>query len=240
MVQTRDRSNAIAEIGRHNLIQNPLWVPGMDVEMRSRARGYISSLINMYPIAIEGGRGGLGDFMPTAKLYILAHGHNRLPMFKTEAGYWNADQLADLLLRDGLSLKQRDIELLVCYAGESVNTKDVAAKMMGLQTQYTAEKAAGNESHVKQLVRKYEELEKKSHPQFFENDPESLLLPLAAQLSQALRIRRFTHFRIISYKCPVAQYNPGPHVYLDLTEKGGPYGVSADDPQYTQYRAFWH
>lgn len=223
------------------LLQNVIWCPGLDDEMRSRSQRYIDALPNMYPRVLEGGKGGLVNFDPRAKLYILSHGHSRMPMFTTKAGRWTAAQLADLLVQDGLHKDQRDIELLVCHAGESVNTREGGTKLMAIAQQASAAKSQGNNNKVETLRKKFESLSaKQQQPVFFETNPEKLLLPMAAQLSQALRERRFTHFRIISYKCPVAQFSPDGHVYLDLRPKGGDWGISADSPQGSPYRVIWH
>ena len=219
--------------------QNVLWCLEMDKELSKRAQRFIEALPNMFPRALEARKGGLEAFHPTVKLYILSHGHARMPLFTSASLSWTADQVAAQLKADGLSLEQRDIELLVCHAGESVNSREGAAKLMELRDQYRRAKETGKEGKVKKLVAKYENLSaQQPQPTFFEHDPERLLLPLAAQLSAALKRRGFTHFRIISYKCPVAQYNPDGHVYLDLASKGGQWGVSADD--HPEYRVIWH
>jgi hypothetical protein len=212
----------------------------LDTELTGRAQQYIKDLPNMWPHALEGGKGGLHIFDPTAKLYVLIHGHKSLPLFVTK-GFkqgWTANQLAEQLRLDGLSLEQRDIELLVCHAGESVNTGKGAAQLAALREQNQKALQANNKSKVAELARKWEALiAKQQPPKSFEDDPEHLLLPMAAQLASALRQRKFTHFRIISYKCPVAQYSGGRHVYLDLRPKGGQWGESADD--HPIYRAIW-
>jgi hypothetical protein len=194
----------------------------------------------MWPHVLEGGKGGLQSFQPTAKLYILAHGHSRVPRFITTGSTqsWTADQLAELLLADGLSLEQRDIELLVCHAGHSVNTIKGAAQLEAVLDKRRIAREASNTSKVAALAKKFEKLAaEQKPPTFFETDPEHLLLPMAAQLASALRQRKFTHFRIISYKCPIAQYSHGAHIYLDLGAKGGKWGAKADD--HPEYRAIW-
>lgn len=244
MSSLQSRSNkldeAIKRVSRQpRFNQNVLWCPGLDPEMRGRAASIITALPNMYHQVLEGGKGGLGDFFPTVTLYILAHGHSSMPLFTTKAGTWTANQLVDLLVRDGLSHEQRDIELLVCHAGESVNTREGAAKLMNIRDQALKAKDQGKLSKFEEFKKKFAKLESQKQPAaFFETDPEKLLLPLAAQFSQALKNSGFTHFRITSYKCPVAQYNPDAHIYLNLTPKGGAWGVSADEQP--QYRVVWH
>jgi hypothetical protein len=224
----------------HFRFGNPLWCPGLDTEMTDRAKAFIEYLPDMYHTPFEYGGGGLREFRPTEKLYILAHGHAQVPLFVTEKGSWSAAQIAEMLLKDGLSKEWRDIELLVCHAGESVNTKTAGDKLLAIRTQAKAAEAIGKTGRVAQLKAKFEAFARAHNKQrFFESDPERLLVPLAAQLAMALRSLKFTHFRIISYKCPVAQYRGGPHVYLDLTLKGGDWGVSADSPKGRAYRVVW-
>jgi hypothetical protein len=216
-----------------------IWCPGLDPEMRDVGKQFITALgldVNLY----EGGKGGLDGFDPHAKLWILCHGHDRMPRFVTQKGNWSAEQLATLLAADGLPKDQREIELLVCHAGESVNSRANAQKLLGLQKKATAYTKTGKQIPAA-LQAKYKKTEAKGQrPQFFETAANGgdLLLPMAAQLSQALKAAGFTHFRLISYKAPVAQYANGKKVYLDLRSKGGAWGKAAE--LVPQYRAIWH
>ena len=55
-----------------------------------------------------------------------------MPIFRTNKTF-SATELADLLVKDGLSLDQKEIELLVCHAGESVNTEKRSNYLMKMR-----------------------------------------------------------------------------------------------------------
>jgi hypothetical protein len=204
------------------------------------ARNFVRTAPNMKQDVVHSGQRGLADLHPQSKLYILAHGHDHMPLFCNDNGTkWTASQIAGMLRDDGLSLEHREIELLVCNAGESVNTKSGSHAMMKLRSDVNWAKQRNDQAKVEQLNEEYKALaERAPAPQPFERDPERLLLPLAAQLAADLRRRGFTHFQLISYKCPVAQYvDPGGGVYLDLTSKGGSFAVPVATN--LQYRVVW-
>ncbi|MEL6330880.1 MAG: hypothetical protein AAFR38_14615 [Planctomycetota bacterium] len=214
-----------------------LWCPGLDTEMGQRGERFISAN-KWHGTILEGGKKQLGGFGPHGKLYILSHGHAQMPVFTTEKGSWTAEQLAALLEADGLAKDQREIELLVCHAGESVNSKAVGGKLMAVSQSYQDAKAANASVDSAPFKKKYDKINAKStQPTFFESEPERLLVPLSAQLADALKKKHFTNFRVTAYKCPVAQYNPGPGVFLDLTPKGGNWGEKASD--HAGYTVVW-
>ena len=141
---------------------------------------------------------------------------------------------------DGLPKAQREIELLVCHAGESVNTRANARKLLALQAKATGYKNRGK-AIPKSLKTKFAATAAKGQaPQFFESaaNAAKLLLPMAAQLTQALKDRGFTHFSVISYKAPVSQLVNGKTVYLDLSAKGGRWGTPISKAP--GYRVAWH
>jgi len=240
--QREESFRRVAQLDRGRTLQKVIWIPGsFDAEMDERATAFIQAF-GMHPQALHGGQGELGFFPPTTKLYILCHGDPNMPLFVTHAGgSWSAWQLADMLAADGLERDHRDIELLVCHAGESVNKATNGAKMMRLREEAKAARAEGNGRQLADAQKKFAGLRANAPAtQFFEVDPTRWLVPMAGQLAGALRERGFMHFRLISYKCPIAQYNPGAKVYLDLTTKGGNWGESADSPKNLKYRAIWH
>lgn len=211
------------------LQKNILWCPGLDDEMRGFAT-YFLSLPDMFDHCLQGGQRKLDNFAPGVKLYILAHGHDSMPRFVTKAGSWSAEQLAHLLVNDGLSRDHQHIELLVCNAGQSVNTRKGAAKLMEINTQARRAQDRGEACKATKLEAKFEALAtKQQKPRLFEEDPkaknkkaerkavEGLLLPMAAQLAQALKNRRFSRFYVVSYKCPVDTYADKRNgIFLDL------------------------
>lgn len=228
---TRQRSNAVTAIGMDHI-----WCPALDNEMRTAGGRYVDSM-NLYAEVLEGGRKQLEKFTPTSKLYIVCHGHSRMPLFKTGGGTWTAQQLVDLLVADGLPKDQREIELLVCHAGESVNTVENADKLLKLHGKAQALKALGKS--FASLGEKFKKTQAKGmQPSSFEGkDASKMLLPMAAQLSSSLKNAGYTHFRVISYKAAVAQYCQDGKVYLDLSDKGGAWGVCIDKKP--EYRVVW-
>ena len=232
----------VAQLDRGKDLRKVIWIPGsFDPEMDKRALIIIQAFA-MFPRVLHGGEGELRYILPTTKLYILCHGDPNMPLFVTHGGgSWSASELAKMLAEDGLRKDHQDIELLVCHAGESVNTLANGTEMMRLRSEAKAARAAGDDQRVINVRQEFAGL-RASAPasQFFEVDPALWLVPMAGQLAAALREREFKNFRLVSYKCPVAQYNPDAKVYLDLTNKGGGFAESADLPKNLKYRAIWH
>lgn len=217
------------------ITEDHIWGPIPDVEMKKRAEKYIKDF-GLHTTFQENGVCDLAKFSPHSKLYILVHGNSQMPLFQNSNGKWSASQLALMLQADGLPKDQRDIELLVCHAGESVNDKVTGSKLLKILAKFQIAKS--QDKSTKEIKDKFDEVAKKgSKPSFFESDPETLLLPMAAQLAQALKLLGYTNFRVISYKCPVAQYSQNGYVYLDLRAKGGQWGVKASD--HPTYRVVW-
>lgn len=215
--------------------EDHIWAPMPDSEIRKRAETYIADL-GLHDVVLQSGAHELSVFSPTSKLYILAHGHSQMPLFTNKNGRWSATQVAKMLEGDGLPKDQRDIELLVCHAGQSVNDKQTGAKLLRINEEVA--KAKAESRGIDKLRTRFDKTAAKgTGPAFFESNPATLLLPLAAELAQALKYQGFSNFRIISYKCPVAQFSAGGHVHLDLSSKGGKWGVRAKDNP--SYRVVW-
>lgn len=176
----------------------------------------------------------LRKFSPNATLYILAHGHSQMPVFTIAKKQWTADQLAARLVKDGLRIDQNNIVMLVCHAGESVNTKAAGEALWKLQQKNNALKAALNaipETDVRTRARI--EAQKAvvaerfgavlegphhQHATLYESarNQADLLLPMAAQLSAAFKIRGFDNFMLTSYKAPVRTMLVNGSICLDL------------------------
>ncbi len=201
---------------------NPLWCPSIDDEMRDQMKKVVRHFPTMDATLFEGGGGGLGAFPTTSKLYIMAHGHSKMPVFSCNKKVWTASQLVALLKADGLSTKWRDIELLVCHAGESVNSQAVGGKLLGIRQQVDV---VGKVTPKLQTA--WDATAKKGQaPGAFTSADQ--LLPLAAQFAQALKSGGFSTFRVISYAAPVAQNFSGGKVTLDLRPSGGEWGEPLD------------
>jgi len=203
---------------------NLIWCPSIDVEMQNNMASVMHSFPNMHQTALEGGHRQLGAFNPQSdKLYILAHGHAQMPIFRCNHQSWTANQLVKLLRNDDLPTDWRDIELLVCHAGESVNSAQVGNKLLGVHKQAVTLKAFGfaaGSGPMNKLVTKYNTVAANGQaPSAFDSGDQ--LLPLAAQFTQALKDYKFTNFRVISYAAPVAQNFMVGRVTLDMRTKGG-------------------
>ncbi len=181
----------------------------------------------------------MDKFDPSAKLYLLAHANDRLPVFMGNKQRYTPAQVADLLIADKLNKEHRDIELLVCSAGESLNTLKGHKVVMKYVNKYDLATQQCDEKKQKKVLDEYNKVSELLPPHsFFEQNPQNLLLPLAAQFCQALKDRGFTNFRVIGYKCPVSMYSEGGKVHLDLREKGGPEFPVAIDPR-SEYEVIW-
>ncbi|WP_375447327.1 hypothetical protein [uncultured Fibrella sp.] len=167
------------------------------------------------------GKRELKSFAPSGKLYIVCHGHEALPIFTNSMGKWTAENIAEMLELDGLSKEQQVIELLVCYAGLSVNSIERLKKIQALQSE-AARLGAGKEQSaaIAALVRMQKEpseLKPYSNPQ--------QVMPLANQLFNALTSRGYTKLKLISYKAKVSQAIDANGVLVDLPGYAGPKSV---------------
>jgi hypothetical protein len=220
---------------------NLIWCPSIDSEMRGQMETVISTFPHMHKTPLEGGKKELGSFTPlTDKLYIIAHGHAQMPLFTCNKKHWNATELVDLLQTDGLPTTWRDIELLVCHAGESVNSVKVGSKLLALQQMGKDLKAQGvapGSSQFTKLGKKFDAIAAKGpKPSAFTSDDQ--LLPLVAQFTQALKNKKYTNFRVISYAAPVAQNFSTGEVRLDLRKTGGEWGEPLS--KYPHLKKVWH
>lgn len=239
-----DLSAAVSERMEATRLQEAyIWCPGIDAEMQGVGANMIENL-KLHPTLHTAGA-DLSRFSVKARLHILAHGHSRMPLFTTKAGRWTADELAGMLLDCGLSTEIRHITMLVCHAGESVNTIENSRTLMDIQARFNAAKAAQDEAQKALLTEAFNQAASGARaPRFYERADDSAqaiarqseqLLPMAAQLSAAMKKLGFSHFALESYKAPVNQ-SASPMTYfggrktdagirLDLTSKVD------DDPQ---------
>lgn len=221
---------------------NSIWCPSIDKEMHDQMDVFIKNFPETNEKFLEGGARQLGDLNPlTDKLYIIAHGHSQMPIFKCDNQLWTANELVELLSADGLPANWRDIELLVCNAGASVNSVKVGNKLLAIQQQAQKLKAQGVATGSEQMDRlavkhKKAAVKGQEAPSAFTSHDQ--LLPLAAQFTQALKNHQYTHFRVISYAAPVAQYFHNGTVKLNLAANGGRWGEEAT--QYPTMMKIWH
>jgi len=214
---------------------NFVYVPdGRDTEM-----GSLANQLNYFHEfnKLSGGERTLNQVSSSDRLYLLCHGHGEMPVFcltkipESGTKSWTAGEMADLLVSDRLSKQIKEMQLLVCHAGESV--ADIKEAQFLLNLRVRAKEA--NEQHNKKLYEKLRKqydsfVKKKTPPKPFISEKQAF--PLAAQLYRELYHRGFKKLRITSYKAPVAQYIPAAkkpfRPELDLTSKGGNWGESLD------------
>ena len=133
------------------------------------------------------------------RLFIIVHGHAALPWFCSVLAdiSWTADEMAELLEKQGLPKNHKDIYLLVCYGGQSVGDKRKVGEILTLRNEAKAAEAAGDSALCQKTTKAFKDLTKRTRPGKYKNENQEL--PLAAQLAQALKDRRYKNFRIISY-----------------------------------------
>jgi hypothetical protein len=122
--------------------------PDDDLGLKAMPEGLKSTL---YQTAFVGGKGGLDKLNLNSTLYILCHGTPVAPVFDTDSGKFTAEKMAKMLQADGLRKNHRDIELLVCRAGQSVTSKAVADARLALLPKMEAAQQAGNRTELATL-----------------------------------------------------------------------------------------
>lgn len=209
--------------------QDFIWCPGIDKEMTECSENFIQHL-HLSPRLYGAGQGGLEKFGAGSTCYVLAHGHAEFPVFSTKKGKWTAEQLARMLVDSGLNPDIKFIQMLVCHAGESVNNLETGSELYRLWLAYRA--ADGNAKKQKVILAAYEEAKKKgSAPTIYhdqtvdwfqktelENEERmerqsKQVLPMSAQLTNALKQLGVNSFILTSYMAPVNQ-DAGPKEFL--------------------------
>lgn len=179
-----------------------------------------------------GGQKTLGGVGANDTLYLLMHGHGTMPLFTQrkcvvdgEANrphFWSAEEMAALLESDGLPKTHRDINMLVCHAGESLGDRAIANQLLAIQAKVPAVRK--NAVEMAALSNKYATLAAKMVPSGYSNAGQTF--PMGAQLFRELSIRGYNNLRIVSYKAPVATYfgtpsidHPDMEINLELKPK---------------------
>jgi hypothetical protein len=227
---TRGRSGAVSAADLPvDTYKSMLWCPSVDNDIKDIAKQALKKLSDMYPRLLEGGKKELAQFKPEQKLYIVAHGDPRMPIFRTDKTF-SATELADLLVKDGLSLEQKEIELLVCHAGESVNTEKRSNYLMEMRNKIVQTRTVNAEAANGLSKRLQTETRNEKAPQFYDaNNSKERELPLGAQLVQALKGHNFTNLLITCYQAPITSTFNNGVVCLDLKGKTNLAGKPMND-----------
>lgn len=244
---TRARSGAVSASDLPvDTYKYMLWCPSIDDDIKGIAKQALKKLSDIYPRLLEGGKQQLGQFKPTQKLYVIAHGDPRMPIFRTNKTF-TATELADLLVKDGLSLEQKEIELLVCHAGESVNTAERAQALMTMRNKIVETRKINTAEASLMSNRLQAETQKEKRPEFYDAEHSSgRELPLGAQLVQALKSHNFTNLLITCYQAPITSTFNNGVVCLNLTGKKNLAGdaINSSDapvtsPEGGRHRVLW-
>ncbi len=191
-----------------------VYCPGLDAEMQKGIDALLYwKWVDGASIHVGGGR-SLGNLDVHKKLYLLCHGHGAMPLFVTGAGSWTAAQLANLMVTDGLKLTHREIEMLVCHAGESITSIAASEQRMAVYHQFRKAKSNDDQKSMAHLRSKFEKLLPKGpRPSVFSHA--SQVIPMCAQLVDELKKCGFTNVRITAYKAAVSQaFDGSRQVYL--------------------------
>lgn len=223
-----------------------LWCPSVDNDIKSIAKQALKKLSDIYPRLLEGGKKELSQFNPTQKLYIMAHGDPRMPIFRTDKTF-SATELADLLVKDGLSLDQKEIELLVCHAGESVNTEKRSNFLMKMRNKILETRTVNADAATRLSNRLQSETQNEKAPEFYDaKNSSGRELPLGAQLVQALKNHNFTNLVITCYQAPITSTFHNGVICLNLKGKtnlaGDPMDqsdVPVTSPEGARRRVLW-
>jgi len=142
----------------------------------------------------------LGTVDANAKLYIICHGHQDMPLFTVGTERWTAKQMADLLESSGLKKTHREIVMLVCHAGQTLGNAAVINQRVGLQSTYDKVKNATsgkNAAKKADAINKFAELKDQASPTNFTNKDQ--VLPIVCQLIDALKAKKYEFIRMQAF-----------------------------------------
>ncbi|MFN7922660.1 MAG: hypothetical protein U0Q16_21325 [Bryobacteraceae bacterium] len=197
---------------------------------------------------VKGGSKGLGQVRAATPISIMAHGTAELAIVvkKGDPRRWTPAELAQQLEKDELQHDHRVLELLICEAGSSVNTQEIADQLEELRKQYKAEQ---NEAKKKLIEKQFKDLEKSApslapqtidqgekrvqrYVQDYSNWNATWLLPFGAALMQELKKMNYQYLRVMSYKYEIsAHFNQG-KIWVDDPNGGDRPATEADRVQW--------
>lgn len=153
---------------------------------------------------INGNTVALGTVDPMAKLYIICHGHEEMPMFTVGSQKWTAKEMADLLESSGLKKSHREIVMLVCHAGQTLGSKSVISQRTGLQSTYDKVKNSSKKKDIntkENIIEKFDQLKSQASPTTFTSKEQ--VLPMVSQLIDALKAKKYEFIRMQAFLGPV-------------------------------------
>lgn len=197
--------------------------PGDDEKAALACESAMASFAGVLRPLATGDNKQLRTLDPRTTLYFVSHGGGTRPLFRIGAQTWDAIAMANLLETAGLPKKHRQVVMLVCYAGNSVGTREEVARTEQMHRQRdklaaSAEKAKdrANYSRYGQLQGEHQEVDKriKAHsdaaiPGYFgvfegdhvpaESGTALSVLPLVAQLINELKRRGYSYIRLRAF-----------------------------------------
>ena len=153
---------------------------------------------------INGNTVALGTVDSTAKLYIICHGHEDMPLFTVGKEKWTAQQMADLLESSGLKKTHREIVMLVCHAGQTLGSEAVINQRVGLQSTYDKVKHGTSKKDAlkkAETLHEFAELQDQASPTTFTDKDQ--VLPMVSQLIDALKAKKYDFIRMQAFLGPV-------------------------------------
>lgn len=153
---------------------------------------------------ITGRTVALGTVDANAKLYMICHGHEDMPLFTVGKEKWTAKEMANLLESSGLKKTHREIVMLVCHAGQTLGDKAIINKRIGVQKDYDKVKnKTGNKSETKKenCVNEFNKLKSETSPTDFNSAGQ--ILPMVSQLIDALKAKKYDFIRFQAFMGPV-------------------------------------
>jgi len=180
------------------ITRSVLWLPKLPIDDKDMVKGIAKAIegLGLHETPLIAGSRKLGEVGPDKKIYLMAHGHEKLAGVTIDKGFWTATEVAKLLIDDGMKADHGVLELLVCWAGASIGDAAYVQENMNVRAQWKAGKAEASA-----LQERFNDM-----PRPGEFTSASQLIPFAATLMGALKAStkpKFTRLRIISYSMPV-------------------------------------
>lgn len=164
------------------------------------------------------------------ELFIVVHGHPKFP--RVELGFgpggiegrkmYSPDEMAELLVKEGLACDQRKITLIILTGGMELSKASVDKRYIEL---YRKMQATKKESEHIDLINQWGDLAiRAKDPKTFEQniDIEEEAAPFATLLAVALHQRGFLDATVTGFRAPVRTRiglnptNPGPYAGLQV------------------------
>lgn len=190
-----------------------LYCPSNGPDLGPLARSFIQDFANCDQTIHWGGANDLGTLNVNTRLYLLAHAHYEYSKFEDDNQKYTAEEMAELLVGDGLPVGLKHLELLTCKAGASTVTTVLMAKFRDLANKAARAQAQNDQKKLGKLLADFDKLKAKL-PEASDYQSDDQVLPLGAQLAQALGNLNRKALIITCYKAPISYLFAGGEVNL--------------------------